>query len=532
MRARVPITLFIIQIIIGFIVIQFQSSSGFMDSDYYYSGGIQITRGKIGIEPFIWNYLDNPSGLPHPSYTYWMPLASIVASLGMLVFNNTGYFFARLLFIILAGFIPVLSSWLTWKLTKSEKIAWFTGFLGICGGFYIIYYAITETITLYMIIGTLIIALLFIKLDETERTLSRIFIWLFGGLLSGLMHLARADGLIWFIAVLGYSIWWSIKNKTSNKIERYFAPVLIFVGYFFMMSFWMLRNIRFFGSLFPPGGLQTIWLTEYDQLFSYPASSINIKSWISLGAAGILKNIGQAVILNLQTSIAVQGTIILLPLIVIGIIYLRKNRIVHFVLALWLFTFLAMTLIFPFSGSRGGFLHSGSAFQPVFWVIAGVGLERFIDWGHKKRNWDPKSAFRVFSVAIITICALITAYVFFQKIIGLSFSNPSWNAEHTEYTKVENELKLLGAKPDDIVMVKNPPGYFVVNNRSAIVIPYGPIDGVYDAGNKYHAKYLLIDHDHTKALDDFYNNKESNNHFRFLVQVGNFEIFEIIKPGD
>ena len=44
-----------------------------MDAEYYYAGGIRLAEGDGFTENFLWNYLDNPVGLPHPAFTYWMP---------------------------------------------------------------------------------------------------------------------------------------------------------------------------------------------------------------------------------------------------------------------------------------------------------------------------------------------------------------------------------------------------------------------------------------------------------------------------
>ena len=45
---------------------------GYMDADYYFATGQELSRGRGFVEPFIWNYLDDPSGLPHPSHLYWL----------------------------------------------------------------------------------------------------------------------------------------------------------------------------------------------------------------------------------------------------------------------------------------------------------------------------------------------------------------------------------------------------------------------------------------------------------------------------
>ncbi len=58
-----------------------QQQPGYMDAYYYTVGAQQLAAGRGFTEPFIWNYLDDPSGLPRPSHQYWMPLPSILAAL-------------------------------------------------------------------------------------------------------------------------------------------------------------------------------------------------------------------------------------------------------------------------------------------------------------------------------------------------------------------------------------------------------------------------------------------------------------------
>ena len=53
---------------------------GYMDAAYSYDIALNLVRGQGFVEPFLWNYLDDPAGLPHPSHLYWMPLTSILSS--------------------------------------------------------------------------------------------------------------------------------------------------------------------------------------------------------------------------------------------------------------------------------------------------------------------------------------------------------------------------------------------------------------------------------------------------------------------
>jgi hypothetical protein len=71
-------------------------SPGYMDAEYYTLSAIQMAEGKGMTQPIIWNYLDDPSGIPHPSHTYWMPAPSILALSGMLVTGKPDFNSGRL----------------------------------------------------------------------------------------------------------------------------------------------------------------------------------------------------------------------------------------------------------------------------------------------------------------------------------------------------------------------------------------------------------------------------------------------------
>ena len=52
-----------------------QTQPNYMDAAYYLVGGQRLAQGFGFNDPYVWNYLDQPIGLPHPSHLYWMPLA-------------------------------------------------------------------------------------------------------------------------------------------------------------------------------------------------------------------------------------------------------------------------------------------------------------------------------------------------------------------------------------------------------------------------------------------------------------------------
>ena len=103
MTFRNYLFLFFLGLAVPLVIAQFQPIPGYLDSDYYFAGGIQLANGHGFTEPYLWNYLDGTTSLPHPSHSYWMPLASIVSALGMWLTGQTTFASARLFFSAIAS---------------------------------------------------------------------------------------------------------------------------------------------------------------------------------------------------------------------------------------------------------------------------------------------------------------------------------------------------------------------------------------------------------------------------------------------
>ncbi len=53
-------------------------------------------------------------------------------------------------------------------------------------------------------------------------------------------------------------------------------------------------------------------------------------------------------------------------------------------------------------------------------------------------------------------------------------------------------------------MVVDPPTFYNLSHRRAIVIPTDSVDAVFAAAAKYHARYLILESDHPSPLADLY----------------------------
>ena len=506
-------------LIISFSVSAFQSSPGYMDADYYYSSGKQLAEGHGFNEMILWNYLDNPAGLPHPSHAYWMPMASIVAAAGMWLTNSISFSSGRLFFFCMAAVIPPLTAYLGLSITNRFAYALTAGFLAIFSGYYFPYSSITDTFSIYMLLGIGFLLVLGYGMKNQGRT-SRSVAATGLGVIAGLAHLSRADGILWLVVASVAVLMLEIPSK-----KRYLFPLsLVFCGYLLVMGSWFLRNILVFATPLAPGGNHALWLTSYDEIYSFPAGKLTYNFWLESGNIDILSKRFDALIWNLKTAWAVQGLVFLLPFVVLGLWLYRHDLRIRIGIISWAGTFLLMTFIFPFAGSRGGFFHSGAALQPLWWVMAPVGIEKAVIWVETKRKWRKGEASKVFTVGSVVICIMISGLIFAQKVL----LSPGWGYEAERYKKIESLIGISDPSKKDVVVVGNPPGYFNVSSRPSIAVPNESLDVLMVVAAKFGARYLILEDDGTPApLREVFTNPEAYPILHYLGDIDGAKIFAL-----
>ena len=149
---------------VALVIVALQPVPGYMDADYYYAGGKQLASGHGFTDPFLWNYLDHPQGLPHPSNSYWNPLASIVAAGGMVLTGKINFLSARIGFILMAALAPLVVAALAYRISRKRHLALLAGLLTIFSGYYLPFIVTTDNYSLYMLVG----ALYFLILDQID----------------------------------------------------------------------------------------------------------------------------------------------------------------------------------------------------------------------------------------------------------------------------------------------------------------------------------------------------------------------------
>jgi hypothetical protein len=513
---------------VSFAVAQFQAFPGYLDADYYFAGGLQLARGKGFTEPYLWNYLDDPIGIPHPSHTYWMPLASIIAAGGMWLTGEQTLSAARLGFILLAGLVPAVTAVLAFSFSKRRELAVVSGLLGAFSIYYAPFLSVPDNYGIYLVLGGVFLIVLGWRKDPAYLVL---------GILAGVLTLARSDGVLWLGLTWGIIGWRQCKrargadeatlretktrqHRVSSLSQAGLQVMLSCVGFLLVTGAWLSRTYSIFGTPLAPGGGHLLWLKTYEETFAYPASQITFHAWLSQGWEPIIGARLAALKWNLLNAFAAQGSVYLAPFILIGLWVNRRDERVQVGVVGWLALLLVMTAIFPFAGARGGFFHSGAALQSLWWTAGPAGLAATVAAARERRMFTTQAS-AVFQAALVGLAVLMTVAIFVLRVL------PGWGEGEQEYPKLEEFLQESGARAEDVVMVRNPPGYFLMSGRPAIVVPYADASAMLAAAIRYRARYVLIESVGAAGpIKSVYDDTHSQ-HFQFLGELDGTRVFRV-----
>lgn len=508
MRIRYYVLLAMLGFALAWGIAQFERFPGYLDSDYYFAGGLQIAQGKGFSEPYLWNYLDDPRGLPHPSHSYWMPLSSLIAAAGLWLTRSTSYQAGRLGFLVLAAIVPVVTASLAYTFSRRTDLSLISGLLAVFSVYYAPFMPVTDNYGPYLTLGALYFLIVSWKKPGVYVGL---------GAVSGLLTLARSDGLLWLVLTLMIVAGRALEHRHWSK--GLVGVALSLAGFVLVAGAWFWHTYSVYGTWLAPGGGHLLWLKNYDQTFAYPASQLTFQSWLAQGWQPIVAARLAALRWNLLNVFAAQGEIFLLPFILLGIWIYRKDERVRIALLGWLGLLLVMTVVFPFAGSRGGFFHSGAAIQPVWWAMAPVGLDAAVAAARRRRLFTPQ-AFTIFQGALVGLVILMTGVILSLRVLR------GWGEGEQQYPQVESFLLSHGAEPQDVVMVRNPPGYYLMTGRSAIVVPYADESGMAAVAARYGASYLAIEEAGAAGpIKSVYDSTATQN-FRLLGEVDGTHIYE------
>lgn len=448
---------------------------GYTDAFYHANAANRLLAGAGLTDPYLWTYLYTPADLPIPSHLYWMPMTSLLAAAGMWLFNAPASYAAAQslftgLFILTVGLGYTLGA----RLGGTPRHAWVAGLLTLCSGFFIRFWGATDTFAPYALFG----ALCLLCIGEALRRGSGRWHAL-AGVFAALGHLTRADGLL--LLVVGWlMVGWEIWRRRITTRQAAVWVALLTSAYVVVMLPWFMRNLSVIGSPLPLGGTQGIWYTVYDDIFNYPAQA-SPQTLFANGLGAFFESRWLALTNNLGTFVAVEGLVVMTPLMLLGVWQRREDAFVRCFAVYALGLHVAMTLVFPFPGYRGGLLHSAAALVPGWAALGVVGLDAAVDIiARYRRTWKPRTAKRVFSVGLVALALFLSVFTATAGRVGSSVP--------TLYTMLHHAL------PDDArVMINDPAQLYYYTGLSGVVLPNAPPEAILDIARRYQVTYLLLE---------------------------------------
>lgn len=472
------------------------STPGYMDADYYFVTAGRLQAGQGLTEPFLWNYLDDPQGIPHPSHLYWMPLPSFIASGGMEVLGP-GFRSAQLPFILIAAFLPPLAAYYCWQLTKEIGLIWMAALFAAFPGFFLPFLVTTDSFALFAITASLALWVL----GGAVRS-HKWWSWLVGGLLIGIGSLARADGMLLLLPALLAVIW--------SRQRRLVKGASLAAGFLAVMGPWWLRNLSEIGVMLNPGSGRLLWMLAYDDLFAYPADQLTFQRWLQAGMRQAFASRLVALGTNLQRLVAEGGLIFLAPFMIVGAARKWGRLTIRLTVIYLAALFLVFTFVFPFIGPRGALFHSMAGVMPLLWALAPLGLRVGIEWLGRKRRWKRRESWRVLGIAAVALAALLTIGLYANRFLA---TDDQWNASASTYAAVAD---LLPNGEGELVAVNNPPGLVAHSHQKAVVIPNGPVNVLREVSDRYGVHSIVLEANHPEGLAELYAEPEAEQWLRLV----------------
>jgi hypothetical protein len=487
---------------------------GYMDAAYYVDGAFSLYQGRGFSLPLIWNYLEEPAGLPHPSHLYWMPLSSILAYLSFLIFGPT-YRAAQVPFGLLSALLPSLSYLVTYDVARERRHALLAGLMTVFSGFYMAYWVTPDAFAPFAVAGSLCLWAL-------GRGLERggVVWYLFAGACAGLAHLSRADGLLLVIvALLICAMAIAQRPRPWGGGERA-APIghtLAFVvAYSLIMAPWFARNLQVIGRPLSTVSAQTMWLTDYDDLYSY-GKPLTMGAYLAWGWGRILLSKVRALWLNAQTLLVAGWMILLAPVGLVGAWRLRRRPGYRPAFVYGVLLYAVMSLVFTFPGWRGGMLHSTVALLPTLYAAAMSGLDAFVAWAaSRRRHWHVDQAQRVLGGGMVVLSVLLSAWLYLEGVDRFRGEHPygpvaAWMRDNLE------EAAEVGAAPR--VMVNDAASFYYHSRLPSLSIPNADLETVLGVMDRFGAEYLLLDGNYA-SLRALYRAPRSDGRLVLLAAFG------------
>lgn len=476
------------------------SQPGYTDAYYYATVASRLAHGDGLTADFVWNFLEAPrfAELPVPSHRFWMPLASVVQAGGIALLGGPlgDFRSAQLAIVAVAALIPVVAHVAARSLGATPLAALMAGALAGLGGALAPGWVSLDSFPIAAVLGTLF----FLALGPAAR--GSLPAGLVAGSLVGLLHLARAEG-----ALFGLALVWLAGRPRSRRAGMAGAAVALAVG-----LGWLARN----ALLGLPEDLlaRATLLVSYEGFFALRPPTLAA----FLGSpAEVVAAKAAALATNALTAAI---TVLLVPLVPMAVAVRRRwdRPEVRAFVWLALAVYLVQSVAFTLHSVRGSFFHSVAALFPFALALAAAGAD---DLFAAPADRLPASAPLPARAEARMPRAVAVALVAGFGVVSV-FTLGQWDVDFN--TPYRERLAALPLLPSGPLVVTDAAAWRWISGRRAVLAPADGPQAALCAAEVYLAEAFVLEPSHFSAYDEMYSSRRSDL-FTWRAEHGGIRIY-------
>lgn len=342
------------------------SQPGYTDAYYYAGVARRLAAGQGLTADFIWNFLEAAPGgaVPVASHRFWVPLATVLQSIGIRMLPFVDAFrAAQAVEIAVSLLIPVVTYRVARAIGATANLALAAAALAGLGGAFAPGWVSLDAFAPAAVLGTLFF-LAYARAARGDAASGAL-----AGLWVGLLFLARAEGALFGLALLPL-----LRPRATRRAGQAGTAVALAIG-----LGWLARDL----SLGPIPDLfaRSVLLVRYEDFFA-----ITPPTWSGFAAA--LPAVLSAKVAALGANALTFGFafgLLLVPGLVVALRSHRAEPAVRAFAALLVLVYLFQSLVVTLHSTRGSYFHSLAAFLPLGVALGVLGTSELLRTDGRRR---------------------------------------------------------------------------------------------------------------------------------------------------
>jgi 4-amino-4-deoxy-L-arabinose transferase-like glycosyltransferase len=454
------------------------------DAYYYAHIANQFASGHGLVSDYLWNLDDLGgsvagvvNGLPVAANGYWMPLTELVQVPFVALLGATA-FAASLPFVLIGAAVAPLTFWIGRDAGLSVSHAAAAGGLAAVPMGLTPFVVQPDNFALFMFLAALSLWLC----ARGARGDVRAFV--LGGLIVGLATLTRVDGVLLGLPFAVVFLGEVFRGRAARV--TWSAALACLALFVLVLGPWLLRQVQIFGAPLPADGSRVVWLTDYQQLFSF-ADPPTLDGWLAQGVGGIVTSRVAGLLAALGLFAVVCLGVVFVPFAIVGAWIRRHDANFQPLFPFGIALLAVSALLLPVLVTHGTFLHGAAALVPHTLLLVVVGIDAVVRWlADRRAHWNADRAARSFVWAAVFVTLLVAG-------VQTLSTAADWSAARSNQQQL---VAALAAVPlTDRFMAADPGAINYLTGRQGILTPADDLTTIEAVIREYDVRWLILERD-------------------------------------